>query len=155
VTPLQIANAYSILANDGVDCPPHVGDRVESPGGATVRNLEPRCHHRVPFSAASIRYVRSALAGVVQSGTAASAFVGFPFSEVSVAGKTGTAEVNGKQDYSWFAAMTQGQGKQYVVVAMVEQGGHGATTAAPIVRHVIEQIYGLTASDIHAGGVTD
>jgi len=155
VTPLQIANAYSIIANDGVECRPHIGERVISPGGKTVRNLQPRCRHRVPFAPSSIRYVRSALAGVVQSGTAASAFANFPFSEVSVAGKTGTAEVNGQQNYSWFAAMTQGSGKQYVVVAMVEQGGHGSTTAAPIVRHVIEQLYGLTPTQITQGGSTD
>jgi penicillin-binding protein 2 len=46
-------------------------------------------------------------------------------------------------------------GKQYVIVALVEQGGHGATTAAPIVRHVIEQLYGLTASPFTNGGPTD
>ncbi len=51
--------------------------------------------------------------------------------------------------------MTQGKAKQYVVVAMVEQGGHGSTTAAPIVRHVIEQVYGLTPSQFTSGGVTD
>jgi penicillin-binding protein 2 len=99
--------------------------------------------------------VRTALAGVPTQGTAATAFQGFPFSEVSVAGKTGTAQVFGQQDYSWFAAITQGMGKRYVIVAMVEQGGHGSTTAAPIVRHVIEQVYGLTQSTITNGGVTD
>jgi penicillin-binding protein 2 len=154
-TPLQIANGYSIIANDGVACPPHVGDKIESPSGRKIRNLQPRCRRRAPFSTASIRYVRSALAGVVQTGTAATAFRNFPFSQVSVAGKTGTAQVTGKQDYSWFAAMTQGGGKKYVIVAMVEQGGHGSTTAAPIVRHVIEQIYGLTPSQITPGGSTD
>jgi penicillin-binding protein 2 len=156
VTPLQIASAYSTIANGGVACWPHVADRIQSPNGKTLRNIKDRCKRRVPFSDASVSYVRSALGGVVHSpGTAATAFSGFPFGQVSVAGKTGTAQVFGQQDYSWFAAMTQGMGKQYVVVAMVEQGGHGSTTAAPIVRHVIEQIYGLTPSELHSGGVTD
>jgi penicillin-binding protein 2 len=156
VTPLQIASAYSMLANDGVVCWPHVSDRIESPTGRTVREIRPRCTRRAAFSETAVRYVRDALAGVVHSpGTAASAFTGFPFSEVSVSGKTGTAQVFGQQDYSWFAAMTQGKGRRYVVVAMVEQGGHGSETAAPIVRHVIEQIYGLTPSEFTSGGVTD
>jgi penicillin-binding protein 2 len=156
VTPLQIASAYSMVANDGVACWPHVGDRIEGPGGKPVRVFKPRCSRRTAFSETSVRYVRNALAGVVHPpGTAADAFVGFPFSQVSVAGKTGTAEVFGDQDYSWFAAIAQGLGQKYVVVAMVEQGGHGSTTAAPIVRHVIEQIYGLTPSQFTSGGVTD
>lgn len=156
VTPLQIASAYSMLANDGVACWPHVGDRIESPTGGLVRVIKPRCNRRVAFAETAVSYVRNALSGVVHwPGTAASAFAGFPFSEVSVAGKTGTAQVFGQQDYSWFAAMTQGKGKQYVIVAMVEQGGHGSTTAAPIVRHVIEQTYGLTPSEFVSGGVTD
>jgi penicillin-binding protein 2 len=156
VTPLQLATAYSALANDGVVCWPHVADRIVSPQGRVVRTIGPRCNRHLPFSDTAIRYVRTALAGVVRPpGTAASAFAGFPFSQVSVAGKTGTAEVFGQQDYSWFAAMTQGMGKQYVVVGMVEQGGHGSTTAAPIVRHVIEQIYGLVPTEFTAGGVTD
>jgi penicillin-binding protein 2 len=155
VTPLQIAQAYATLANGGAECWPHVADKIVSPTGSLVRRIRPRCGHHLPFSPSAISYVRNALAGVVTQGTAASAFVGFPFSQVSVAGKTGTAQVFGQQDYSWFAAMTQGGGKRYVIVCLVEQGGHGSTTAAPIVRHVIEQIYGLTPSTITNGGVTD
>jgi penicillin-binding protein 2 len=155
VTPLQLASGFSTIANDGVECWPHVGDRIQSPTGEVLRTIKPHCRRRASFAPTAIRYVRSALSGVVTQGTAATAFRGFPFSQVSVAGKTGTAQVTGQQDYSWFAAITQGKGKKYVIVAMVEQGGHGSTTAAPIVRHVIEQIYGLTPSQFSSGGVTD
>jgi len=41
------------------------------------------------------------------------------------------------------------------VVALVEQGGHGSTTAAPIVRRIIEGLYGLTNTQFTYGGVTD
>ena len=155
VTPLQLATAYSTIANDGRECWPHIAEAVTAPSGRLVHSIHPRCRHRVPFSPQTVSYVRSALSGVVTSGTAASAFSGFPFSQVSVAGKTGTAEVTGQQNYSWFAAITQGMGKRYVIVALVEQGGHGATTAAPIVRHVIEQLYGLTPTQFANGGMTD
>jgi len=155
VTPLQLATAYSTIANGGRECWPHIAQQITAPSGRLVHAIRPRCNHRVPFSLQTVDYVRNALAGVVTSGTAASAFTGFPFSQVSVAGKTGTAQVTGQQDYSWFAAMTSGMGKQYVIVALVEQGGHGATTAAPIVRHVIEQLYGLTPSPFTNGGPTD
>ena len=156
VTPLQLAQAYSGIMNDGHICVPHVGMDVQQPNGKVVRDIRSHCNRTMPYSQAQIAYVRNALAGVVSSpsGTAAYAFRGFPFSQVWVAGKTGTAQVYGKQDTSWFAAMVKAQGKEYVIVAVVEQGGHGSTTAAPIVRHVIEGLFGLPFSPF-AGSVAD
>jgi penicillin-binding protein 2 len=149
VTPLQLANAYSGLMNaDGRVCTPHVLDRVLDPEtGQEVRRYQPRCDRRLPFDVADVEYVRNALTGTVRpGGTAAGAFAGFPFEQVWLAGKTGTAEVDPKQDYSWFAAMTDSQGERHVIVVLVEQAGHGSTTAAPIARHIIEGLYGLEFS---------
>ena len=143
VTPLQIAQAYSAIMNGGRMCVPHVGLRVQTASGHLVRRIPNDCRRRLPFTQAQLEYVRQALTQVPRVGTASYAFQGFPFSRVWIAGKTGTAQVTGKQDFSWFAAMTSAQGKQYVVVALVEQGGHGSTTAAPIVRRVVEGLYGL------------
>ena len=62
-----------------------------------------------------------------------------------VGGKTGTAEVFGKQDTSWFASWAPADRKaRYVVVAMIEQAGLGAQAAAPVARAIYEGIYGLT-----------
>ena len=154
VTPLQLAAAYSAIQNGGRACLPHVFARAQEADGHVLHSWHARCH-RIPFLQAQIDYVREALTQVPIQGTAASAFIGFPFSEVQVAGKTGTAQVFGQQDYSWFAAMTQAQGREYVVVALVEQGGHGSSTAAPIVRRIIEGLYGLTNTQFTNGGETD
>jgi penicillin-binding protein 2 len=154
VTPIQMAAAYSALQNGGRMCVPHVLMQVETSDGRVVRPMKPKCR-KVPFSQSDLTYVRDALTGVPQRGTASGAFAGFPFSQVWVAGKTGTAEVFGRQDYSWFAAMTEASGERHVVVALVEQGGHGSTTAAPIVRHVIEGIYGLNATEVGQVQATD
>jgi penicillin-binding protein 2 len=154
VTPLQMAAAYAAIQNRGRACAPHVLLRVQRPNGHVLHRWKDRCH-RIPFLQSQMAYVRDALTEVPIQGTAASAFVGFPFSQVQVAGKTGTAQVFGRQDYSWFAAMTQGQGKRYVIVALVEQAGHGSTTAAPIVRRIVEGLYGLGVNTFSNGGVTD
>ena len=144
VTPLQLASAFGALLAEGKMCVPHVLDRVVSADDVQVRRYRPRCDETLPFDPQDLRYVRDALTQTLRgSGTAAGAFAGFPFDSVWVAGKTGTAEVDPKQDYSWFAAMTEAFGEQHVVVVLVEQGGHGSTTAAPIARHIIEGIYGL------------
>ena len=70
---------------------------------------------------------------------------------IPVAGKTGTADIIPKQPTSWFAAMAPANDPKYVVVAMVEQGGHGSTTAAPIVRQIIQGIYHINGQ-LHSGG---
>lgn len=145
VTPLQLASAYGALENGGKVCVPHVLDHVEAPDETVVRRYRQNCRRSVHIDPKYLRYIRDALGGTVSApgATATAAFSGFPFSEVSVAGKTGTAQVPPKQDYSWFAAMTDRGGEKHVVAVLVEQGGHGATTAAPIARNIIEGLYGL------------
>jgi penicillin-binding protein 2 len=157
VTPLQLATAYAALQNDGRVCVPHLLDRVLEPDGTVARSTKPNCRRRWPFSQQDVRYVREALVDTVQTtgGTAAGAFAGFPFGRVWVAGKTGTAEVDTRQDNSWFAAMTEGDGEQHVIVVLVEQGGHGSTTAAPIARNIIEGIYGLEQTETVGAEATD
>ncbi len=92
---------------------------------------------------------------VPSSGTAAGAFAGFPLSSVPVAGKTGTAEVAGEQPHSWFAAAAPADDPEYVVVAVVEEGGHGSEVAAPIVRRILEGLFGLEETPFHVGPAAD
>jgi penicillin-binding protein 2 len=157
VTPLQLASAFSALMTDGRECTPHVLDHVEDTDGVDVRGYQPRCRPVRGIEPAYFSYVREALTGTLRSGgTAAGAFAGFPLSQVWAAGKTGTAEVKGippKQDFSWFAVMTEAQGERHVVVVLVEQGGHGSTTAAPIARHIVEGLYELGFSWTSLGEV--
>ncbi|HJR98581.1 MAG TPA: penicillin-binding transpeptidase domain-containing protein [Actinomycetota bacterium] len=145
VTPLQLATAYGAIANEGHMCRPHLVDRVMAGDGETVlKKVNGQCDRTVPYSKTELDYVRNALAQVPLSGTARSAFYGFPHSEVPVAGKTGTA-FRGEpfQDTSWFAAMVPANDPEYVVVAMVEQAGFGSDVAAPLVRRMIEKMYGI------------
>jgi penicillin-binding protein 2 len=62
-----------------------------------------------------------------------------------VAGKTGSAQVAGKGPTSEFVSYFPADDPQYVVVAVVEEGGYGADIAAPIVRQVIEHMQNPTA----------
>ena len=149
VTPMQLAVAYSAIANGGRIC-----DLTSSITSRTARGRPGAVGHRALQQARRSRTrrrssttSRNALATVPQSGgTAATAFAGFPLSEIPVAGKTGTAQRPPFQDTSWFAAMVPAGDPQYVIVAMVEQGGHGSTSAAPIVRQVIEGLYGIDST---------
>ena len=139
VTPLQLATVYAAIANGGKVLEPHVARALVSASGQ-VREIAPEVRTTVPTSPEVLAYVREALAGVTQpGGTAAGAFAGSP---VEVAGKTGTGEVAGKQDTSWFASFAPADAPELVVVGMVSQGGTGGTVAAPMVREVYDGIYG-------------
>jgi penicillin-binding protein 2 len=154
VTPLQMAVAYSALANGGTLYRPQVGLRVQRPDGSLVRRFEGEAVGRVPLRRADLAAISNALRGVVSSpgGTATTAFAGFPLSAHPVAGKTGTAEVHGKQPHSWFAAYAPATEPEFVVVAVVEEGGHGSQVAAPIVRRVLEGLLDLEPGAFHISG---
>ena len=74
---------------------------------------------------------------------AAGAFGGFPLDKVCVAGKTGTAQLFGKNATSVFASFAPCDHPKYVVLVMVPDSGYGADVAAPAVRQIWDGIYGL------------
>lgn len=144
VTPLQLADAYGAFANDGTLWTPHVGMKVVDSTGATVNTIKPKALGTVPLDPTVRQVMVTGFKNVTQdpTGTAYFAFQGFPQSSIpgGVAGKTGTAQVDGKAPTSVFASFFPADAPQYVVIAMVEEGGHGAQIAAPIVRQIIEHI---------------
>ena len=143
VTPLQLASAYAALANGGTLYSPRIGEALLSPDGKVVARIRPPVIRRLPVGASTLAYIRSALAGVVTSGTAAGAFSGFPLSKVCVAGKTGTAQAFGKMSTSVFASFAPCHDPRYVVVMMIPDSGFGADVSAPAVRQIWDDIYGL------------
>ncbi|WP_051753520.1 penicillin-binding protein 2 [Streptosporangium amethystogenes] len=157
VTPLQLAAAYAALVGDGRLRSPRLGWALVRPDGTKVKEIEVPVVGRLPLSPRERAYIKGALSEVASDGTAAGAFVGFPMNKVKVGGKTGTAEVYGKADTSWFASFAPTDKPQFVIVAMVSQGGMGAQTAAPAVRKIYEGIFGFKpdgkpASPILPGG---
>ncbi|HEX5615931.1 MAG TPA: penicillin-binding protein 2 [Acidimicrobiia bacterium] len=144
VTPVQLANAYAAFANGGTLFQPRVADAIVGADGS-IEEISPSTLRSVELDPAHRQPVLDGLVGAVRDerGTAAGAFGGFPFDAVSVAGKTGTAQVPGKGDTSLFAGFFPVEAPQYVVVAIVEEGGFGSTIAAPIVRRIIEGISGV------------
>ena len=116
------------------------------PAGKVVQKINPPVIRHLPVSSETLAYMRSALAGVVTQGTAAGAFGGFPLNQVCVAGKTGTAQIMGKNATSVFASFAPCQNPKFVVVVMLPNSGYGADAAAPAVREIWDGIYGLEGS---------
>jgi len=151
-TPLQLTNAYTALANGGTLYQPRIGEALVSASGKVVQKINPPVTRKLPVASQTLAYMRSALAGVVTQGTAAGTFAGFPLNQVCVAGKTGTAQIFGKNATSVFASFAPCNNPKYVVVVMLPNSGYGADAAAPAVRQIWQGIYGIGAKAALPGG---
>ncbi len=143
VTPLQLANGYAAFANGGTLYSPKMVERVVNPvTGEVVQAFSDRVLNEIYLPSSLRTPILEGLLGVTAEleGTAHSAFFGFPHEGWAVAGKTGTAEVVGRADNSLFAAFGPNPNPEYVVVAIMEESGFGASVAAPAVRRVLEPI---------------
>jgi penicillin-binding protein 2 len=145
VTPLQLARAYAALSNGGTLYEPRVAKAIVSPDGTVLKKIPPKVAGHVDASKASLDYVDTALQGTPQVGTLAWKFTDFPLDKVHIRGKTGSAEVYGKQSTSWVATYDE----NYVVVMMVSQGGTGSGTSGPAVRAIWEALYGVSGESVH------
>jgi penicillin-binding protein 2 len=145
VTPLQLARGYAAFANGGNLLTPRLASQIRDYDSPTVvRDLAPHTLASTHLDPAARSTILSGLEGVPRTGTAAQPFKGFPFDQVPIAGKTGTAEVNNKSTTSLFVGILPADNPQYVVAAVVEEAGFGSAVAAPIVRTIIEKLAGLT-----------
>jgi len=151
VTPLQLASAYATLGNGGKVVRPHVLDAVLAPDGTASVVTSVAVISDPKLSAANLATLRHALVGVTTTGTGRGSFVGFP---VSVAGKTGTAQVKGKDDYALFACYAPAAAPKYAVVVIIEQGGHGGSVAAPAARQIMSKLFGTKYKTIHTTDVS-
>ena len=162
VTPLQLADGYAAFANGGTLYQPAAGRRActQSSAGLPAGQLGSRSSHAIDpqvqrTTGLDARGPRARSSpgshGVVdnEDGTAFGAFRDYEGVPVDRQDRH-RASARPKQDTSWFAAITNPDNDpalpQYVVVAMVEQGGFGANVAAPIVRRVIDFLNNPTAT---------
>src|SRR5262245_46642312 len=136
VTPLQLAVAYSALANGGTVVRPHAGLALLSSRGKPVRPLRFRPRRRLRLTDADA--IRRGLYDAAHSGTSATVFGSFP---IPVAGKTGTAQTPSGSDHSWYASWAPADHPRVVVVVLIEHGGFGVEAAAPAAREIYSAFF--------------
>jgi penicillin-binding protein 2 len=152
-SPLQLATAYAAIANGGTVVRPHVGLAVLDEDGRIAERIQPRPTRRIEIP--QLAAIRQGLldATSTREGTAADVFAGFGR---SVYGKTGTAQIDGQPDQSWFVAYVEDPQRPIVVAAVVEDGGFGAEAAAPAVRQILSQwIYGRPGRAVAGSSTTN
>jgi penicillin-binding protein 2 len=135
VSPLQLAVAYSAIANGGTVVTPHVAGSVVRGGVAKSLHFKPQRKLTLVDADA----IRQGLYEAAHVGTSAAVFSTYP---VPVAGKTGTAESGpGRDDHSWYASWAPAGHPEVVVVCMIEHGGFGAEAAAPCARDIYNAFF--------------
>ncbi|SCY54347.1 peptidoglycan glycosyltransferase /cell elongation-specific peptidoglycan D,D-transpeptidase [Nitrosospira sp. Nl5] len=150
-TPLQLAFATAILASKGAAFRPHLVKQVHNNRNGTVREIVTQPLYTLDLNPDNLTHVRNALIDVTRpGGTAALAGAGAAY---SFAGKTGTSQVIGMKqgekyveskiqerhrDHALFVAYAPAENPKIALSVLVENGGHGGATAAPIARLVMD-----------------
>ena len=155
VTPLKLTQMYAAIGNGGTIWQMIIGKAIVKTDGTVIKTMSPKKLGKLTASKSTLKFLQGALREVVISGTGAGAFAGFP---ISVSGKTGTAEVFGrnlngslKDNTSWFASYAPTEKPRYAVVMMVSQGGFGASTSGVGVRKIYEALFGVNANKVVPG----
>ncbi len=150
-TPLQLAQATAVLANGGTAFRPHIVREIQNSQTSATRAVEQQPINNLNLKAENVQLVRQAMVDVTRpGGTAGAAGAGAPY---AFAGKTGTAQVvaikqtekyderkvaERHRDHALFISYAPADKPTIALAILVENGGHGGATAAPIARKVFD-----------------
>jgi penicillin-binding protein 2 len=147
-TPLQMAHALANVLNYGRVFTPHLVEAIVDPETGEARKMGAQPVRQIALKPEHVDFIKRAMAGVNKEGTGARVFAGAAYTS---GGKTGTAQVyslKGQRyagrskerlrDHSWFVAFAPLEEPRIVLAVLVENGGFGATSAAPIARQVLD-----------------
>lgn len=151
VTPLQLAQATAILANNGIAMKPHLVSQIQNSLTGKSQIMSPIMQDHVALDPENIEIVKRGMIDVtLPGGTAASIGANAGY---SIAAKTGTAQVIGikqnakydehginerHRDHALFIAYAPAEDPKIALAVIVENGGHGGSAAGPIARKVMD-----------------
>jgi penicillin-binding protein 2 len=161
VSPLQLALAYSAIANGGTLVTPHIGLNIENADGTVLQKVGPEPPKRnLHINPVYLDTIRQGLreAASQPGGTSDDVMGNFP---EQVYGKTGTAQYQppgqAEVDYAWYSCFVPATAtsKPIEVTVWVEKGGFGDIAAAPVARQILSQWFLGKPGPFTAGSSTD
>jgi penicillin-binding protein A len=136
VTPLQMALVASTVADDGVLMQPHLVTSLTGKQSGT-RTIGPSRMASV-IDAGVAREIQAAMVQAVEGDLGQEFTSGAKIPGITTAGKSGTAELGGTgEPHSWFIGFAPAEAPTVAIAVIVEQGGRGGETAAPIAGNLM------------------
>ena len=155
VTPLQSVSMISAIANGGILTRPYLVKKIEDSDGKLIQEFFPEVRRNIEIDPKVLKLLKEGLRGVVYDvrGTGRRARL----KNIIVSGKTGTAQGVGMKpsdeidpeeeipylfrDHAWFVAFAPYDKPEVAVSVIIEHGGHGGETAAPIAKKILEAYF--------------
>ena len=154
VTPLQVCQMTSALANGGILYQPFLVEKIIDPEGQVIKEFKPLVDVELVGFDKYLALIRDGLVAAVNDrhGTGNAARL----KNITVAGKTGTAQVVAMEkfketdeedvaykhrDHAWFTSFAPAENPEIAVTVLVEHGGHGGSAAAPVAKKVLEKYF--------------
>ncbi len=157
-SPLQMARYISMLANGGKRIPVSIVDTIRNADGSEVSREEINQFVNKKLGleedntqdiAMNQEYLNAVLEGMksVTSDSGGTAYVRFKDFNISVGGKTGSAEAPNNKVHAWFVGFAPFENPEIAIVVMVENGGHGNYTAE-VVRDIMAEYFGMNTQNV-------
>ena len=157
-SPLQMARYISMLANGGRKVDVSIVKTIRNADGSEVSRdaLNRFINSKLGLSDEQVEDVtieRYNLDAVLQgmksvtSDAGGTAYVRFKDFNISVGGKTGSAEAPNDQVHAWFVGYAPFENPEIAIVVMVENGGHGNYTAE-VVRDIMAEYFGMNIQTV-------
>lgn len=148
ITPLQLANYAAMIANGGIHYRPYLVEKIVDSEGSTVMMAEPEVLSYMEAKETSWEIIREGMSLVTRSGGTGALLADLP---VWVAGKTGTAQVVGKDgaipSHSLFVGYAPLEDPEIAFAVIIKHGESNGSTSIPIVRKIVEHYFGAPESD--------
>ena len=157
-SPLQMAKYISMLANGGKGIDVSIVKTIRNADGSEVSKdeinqfvnqklgLEEEQTEDIQINQANLDAVLQGMQSVT-SDSGGTAYVRFKDFNISVGGKTGSAEAPGNKVHAWFVGFAPFENPEIAIVVMVENGGHGNYTAE-VVRDIMAEYFGMNTQDV-------
>lgn len=143
VTPLQIARLMAVVANDGEMIVPHFAHSIVPSSESSTTTRQMISHPRRYVSGihpGTLERVREGLISVVAH-PRGTGYKTVRMKDVTIAGKTGTAETGGgKNDHAWFAGFVPAERPKYAFAVVIEHGGSGSRVAGPVAQKLVRSL---------------
>jgi len=164
VTPVQAASLISTVFNGGKVYEPKIVKEIKD-GKNIVYESKPTLVRELKVKKENLEIVKSGLVAVVNE-SGGTAYNSARLREVTVAGKTGTAQVvaldkksvgdsNEYKDHAWFVGLAPAENPKIAIAVIIEHGGHGGSAAAPFARDLIKEYLGIGQPSPVTGSTED